>query len=86
MWGRTDPMSRAGECSFSSCVFRFGDGVGERLGVKQTCPLKNGRAEPLLPAGITMGQDVADMIFLMFLANVRTRVLAFSIDEGTCAK
>ena len=39
--------------------------VGERLGVKQTCPLRKwARREPLilsslLPAGITMGLDVA---------------------------
>ena len=38
--------------------------VGERLGVKQTCPLRKwARGEPLilsslLPAGITMGLDV----------------------------
>ena len=43
----------------------FGDGVGERLGAKQTCPLKTGAQRAshslslLLPAGITMGLDRA---------------------------
>ena len=33
--------------SWFTAPLAFGDGVGERLGAKQTCPLKNGRAESL---------------------------------------
>ena len=50
--------------AWSSRRLDFGDGVGERLGAKQTCPPQNwARGEPvilssLLAAGITMGLDV----------------------------
>ena len=73
----TTPLIDSAQLDMFPCVFNgrrvnpaegpinFGDGVGERLGAKQTCPPgKWPRGEPFilspfLPAGITMGLDVA---------------------------